>query len=193
MDPLIAEFIAALARAAARREIRKAAAIRVLETIGANENGSMFLHFSSSALVQIKDRRQSPLRMADAGGGKPNGLWFTVGAAAAAKWSTIADEATLQYRTTLDLDISRFLVLTNADQILAFANQHDAGLSPHKRGRIHWHSVASAFDGIIVAPFCDDDRVLQRTSWYHEWDCASGCVWKTRAVSSFSCERVGSP
>jgi hypothetical protein len=144
--------------------------------------GMRFIHFSGEPLscvyAKIQDRT-------DNGGAKPTGLWFTVGNEGAECWRSISSPENLRYATELVLDESRFLQLSNASEILAMARRFDSGLSPHGRGTLDWKAIAAQSDGIIVAPFCNDPRVLQRSCWYHEWDCASGCVWNARSVAGF--------
>ena len=46
---------------------------------------------------------------------------------------------------------------------------------------IDWPKVAERYDGIIIAPY-QWSRRLDGPMWYYGWDCASGCVWRARAV-----------
>lgn len=136
----------------------------------------MFLHFSSVRLHSVEDREQPRLEAADAGGGKPTGLWFTVGSDGADVWKSIASGTRLKFKSELGLCLDRIMQLSSVDQILALERTHGAGVSPHGRGRLNRISIASQFDGIIVAAHTNDCRVLQKICWYHEWHCASGCV-----------------
>lgn len=46
---------------------------------------------------------------------------------------------------------------------------------------IDWPDVAGKYQGIIIAPYCWSLRM--EMMWYYPWDCASGCIWDTSAIS----------
>lgn len=46
---------------------------------------------------------------------------------------------------------------------------------------IPWEAVSTKYDGIIIAPYLWKRR--HDPHWYYGWDCASGCIWKARAIS----------
>lgn len=48
---------------------------------------------------------------------------------------------------------------------------------------IDWPAVSARYDGIVIAPYQWSRRLHERTSWYYTWDCASGCIWRARAVA----------
>lgn len=56
--------------------------------------------------------------------------------------------------------------------------------SKHYVYYIDWDRVASKHDGIIIAPYCWQQRLKDETFWYYSWDCASGCIWHPRAVTA---------
>jgi hypothetical protein len=139
----------------------------------------MFLHFSNQPLLTARDAAQV---RSDNGGAKPMGLWFTAGPFGAEHWGLIADEPKLRYATEVFLASDRILRLSTVEGILDLERKFGAGLSPQGRGQLRWAEIASKYDGIVVAPYFQDKRVRRKTCWYHEWECACGCVWKSRAV-----------
>jgi hypothetical protein len=138
-----------------------------------------YIHFSRTALTTARDSPQDGM---DCGGAKPTGLWFTVGMEGAERWKAIAYGKNLLHATELSLDERNILRIRTVEQIVDLERACGMGLSPGGRGRLNWSAIALRFDGIIVSPYQADERVLKKTCWYHEWDCASGCVWKSKAV-----------
>lgn len=53
----------------------------------------------------------------------------------------------------------------------------------HSQWPIDWVKVAAEFDGIIIAPYQYEHRLLG-PHWYYGWDCASGCLWNLNAIAS---------
>lgn len=53
---------------------------------------------------------------------------------------------------------------------------------------IDWEHVSSDYSGIIIAPYFWERRMstpmCEVSSWYYTWDCASGCIWDSRAIES---------
>jgi hypothetical protein len=47
---------------------------------------------------------------------------------------------------------------------------------------IMWGDVAQEYDGILITPYQWERRLETGSSWYYGWDCASGCIWRARAV-----------
>jgi hypothetical protein len=53
-------------------------------------------------------------------------------------------------------------------------------------GGIDWTTVASKYDGIIIAPYQWSRRLDSSSRWYYGWDAASGCIWNARAIASIT-------
>lgn len=58
-----------------------------------------------------------------------------------------------------------------------------------KQYHINWKSVSASYDGIIISPYIWDRRLSldgmdRKNDWYYTWDCASGCIWRKRAIKS---------
>jgi hypothetical protein len=45
---------------------------------------------------------------------------------------------------------------------------------------IDWNKVAEEYQGIIIAPYRWEHRLDMM--WYYGWDCASGCIWDSKAI-----------
>lgn len=43
-----------------------------------------------------------------------------------------------------------------------------------------WPEIAKTTDGLIIAPYLWGRRM--GPIWYYGWDCASGCIWHSRAI-----------
>lgn len=56
---------------------------------------------------------------------------------------------------------------------------------------IYWRILAKQFDGILISPYQYQCRCDKRCWWYNTWDCASGCIWNSKAVQSISLHDQG--
>ena len=128
-------------------------------------------------------------------GSKPDGvMWFSVvGEDGSDGWKDHC-EATgkklQRYRTELFLHQDAIRWVQTAAEIDALTNEYgyfraapELRLSERKypTTAICWKRLADKYDGIVIAPWCAE-RGQQEDLWYCTWDCASGCVWKKRAV-----------
>lgn len=128
---------------------------------------------------------------------KPSGLWVSVdGEYGWPEWNVDNEYSDLdarhRYRVTLagDADI---LWLTEPDQLHTFSRLYPAddgaarrwgdlvGMDPRF---IDWPAVAARHQGIIITPYQWECRM--ETLWYYGWDCASGCIWDSSAISELS-------
>jgi hypothetical protein len=56
---------------------------------------------------------------------------------------------------------------------------------------IDWPRLqAEGWQGIIITPYQWARRMTNHTMWYYGWDCASGCIWDTRAISRLELRRI---
>jgi hypothetical protein len=118
---------------------------------------------------------------------KPRGCWITDDSEDC--WKTLClGESFLLDRLThkheVVLDESRLLILRSALEVRLFtenfAEEHDRG--GYNDLCINWHRVATIYDGLIITPYQWSLRLADRFSWYYGWDCASGCIWRTRSI-----------
>lgn len=119
---------------------------------------------------------------------KPQGLWVSVrGENDWPAWCESEDFRidTLVHATRIMLSgKANILLLSGADMIDAFTGEYQLEKPRYKGDRsIDWPLVAQRFDGIVIAPYCWSRRMTEHTFWYYGWDCASGCIWNTGAVS----------
>lgn len=128
---------------------------------------------------------------------KPVGFWVSVegGDDGWKEWSLAENFGTeglaVEHRVSLAAD-ARILLLTGAYEIDDFTARFGkpTDLPPLSRRdwppTINWKAVAEAYQGIIIAPYCYERRLDDKTSWYYPWDCASGCIWDVSAIASIS-------
>lgn len=115
---------------------------------------------------------------------KPSGLWLSVGV----EWRDWCDEGfnveDLAIETWVDVDVTNFVVVTDAPQLDAFTERWCDREERERMIRgIRWDRVAEEYDGIIIAPYVHACRFSHH--WYYGWDVASACVWRARAIRSF--------
>ena len=141
-----------------------------------------YVHYSDSPLVKIKSRRQSRVRF-----DKPVGLWLSVVDERGDGWRDWCgwenfrtfDENT--FATEIELDLSVLRVIRTVAEIDAFDG--DFGESYAGIAGILWPAVAQFYSGVLISPHLWQRRSDGRaSSWYHDWDCASACIWDASAA-----------
>jgi len=139
-----------------------------------------FVHLSKRPLIAIHDCQQTGTP-----NHKPLGLWFSVESDRQDGWIDWCkdnawrdpDEA---FHTELDVDMSRMLLISSANELDLFHAEYAANPWPPYP---QWNKVADQWDGIVIAPYIVERRFEGDASrWYYGWDCASGCVWDASAV-----------
>ena len=114
---------------------------------------------------------------------KPRGLWLSVGRA----WPRWCEAeqfglARLRYVQRVTVRLERVLWLRTARDIDRFTADY-AIRNPVSAFRcLAWDRVASAYAGLLIAPFCWRRRLTEHTLWYSGWDCASACIWDVSAI-----------
>lgn len=153
-----------------------------------------FIHYASTHLEAIEDRGQ-PRRPR---GDKPDGLWFSAGDGEDGwrAWCEAESFAlgSLTHATEIVFHAkAKLLRLKTASALDAFAAEY--GCIPdwavtmrsayfNTGHAIKWPLVAERYDGIVIAPYIYSRRLHEGTHFYYSWDCASGCVWRARAVKA---------
>jgi hypothetical protein len=141
------------------------------------------LHYAAEPLGEIRDAAEQPPAHF-----KPVGLWVSVeGPDDWPSWCKGEDFGLERLRYAHEIGLrseAKILHLKNARDIDSMSryrtrNPAYAGLSYHS---LDWRPVAEEYDGIIIAPYNWSRRLHQQTAWYYAWDCASGCIWRSRAV-----------
>lgn len=131
--------------------------------------------------------------------GKPNGLWVSVLGEDDWKQWCIAEGfclESLQYIHKVALtDQAHIAYISTPEQLDTFHEKYCApsdfdlkyeyGEDRSAYWGIDWGRVAADYDGIIIAPYLWQRR-LMGPSWYYGWDCASGCIWNLDAIADVS-------
>lgn len=146
------------------------------------------LHYSPRPFVgPVKTR--APELSVDS---KPKGLWLSVeGRDDWQKWCEGEQFLLDDLRCVSEIVLRRaakIIRLTTAVDIDAFHAAYSTSLFPDRPDlcagmAIDWPRVAERYDGIIIAPYQWGRRLDGITRWYYGWDCASGCIWRGRAVA----------
>lgn len=152
------------------------------------------IHYSQFKIVQFEDAMQDKRELFGSHV-KPHGFW--VSDEDDYGWSEWCKDENFHperqryhYAVSLAKD-ANILYLKSVKDIDAFTKQYE--YPPEKReiipGQpydlpqgINWLEVASHYDGIIITPYQWERRLEMATTWYYGWDCASGCIWKAKAI-----------
>lgn len=145
------------------------------------------IHYNSSTLVSVESRNQTGNTSSHA---KPSGLWVSV--EGEDDWKTWCIENDVRLER---LNKPHEIVLSDDANILRLCSEINIDTFTTRFGRrskdgftgtyaIDWPAVATEYQGIIIAPYVWSRRLSRHTFWYYGWDCASGCIWDAKAVSS---------
>lgn len=140
------------------------------------------IHYSDQPLTQIRSAAQNSEPELH---GKPNGLWVSVGNA----WSDWCRNnnfslGELAHEVHL-ADDPNILWITKASELDAFNSRFGEPSTWFKSIHVlRWAQVAEQYDGIIISPYIWSRRLELSCHWYYGWDCACGCIWNARAIST---------
>lgn len=146
------------------------------------------LHYSAQPFAGPVKTRAGELSIDS----KPRGLWVSVeGRDDWPTWCRGEEFELADLRCVSEIVLHRnakLIRLTTAVDIDAFHAAYSATLYPDRPNvcigmAIDWPRVAARYDGIIIAPYQWGRRLDHATRWYYGWDCASGCIWRARAVA----------
>lgn len=147
-----------------------------------------FLHYSDIPLTGIFDRKQI-----EGYSLKPIGLWVSdEDDYGWSKWCESQapdylaevvhsvelepDANILWLKTVEDIDAFTFVYRLRAEWLGAMGDS-DYVMA------IDWNQLAKEYDGIIITPYQMTRRwTFCGAAWYSPWDCASGCIWKAKAI-----------
>lgn len=119
---------------------------------------------------------------------KPAGLWYGIDSGWV-EWCLSEEMDWIHdYWYELEVDTAGLCVLSTVGEIddftTRFGVQSYPGQLPNRHFyHIDWPAVSGKYDGVEISPYQWDCRFSY--SWYYGWDCASGCIWSSRAVRSF--------
>ncbi len=114
-------------------------------------------------------------------GPKPqNSFWWGIGRSWIDWTLTEMPEWFYSYRYVYKIQVTdSVLRITNADELRRF-NKEFRTRDPWS---IDWSRVAERHAGVEIAPYLYRFRFNNETSWYYQWDVASGAAWDSSAVS----------
>lgn len=147
----------------------------------------IYHHFSRQPIDELRDIPQ----LGDILGDKPSGLWISPpGDDSWESWcrSDYPDGlAQLKYEVELARDanvlrVSGYQELEDFNAAWGAMKQFTSS-SNFRIATIRWKELAEVYDGVIIAPYSWLHRLAQHTRWYYGWDCASGCIWRGRAIA----------
>lgn len=144
---------------------------------------AVWMHYSDVRALVAEDRVQGERGSRRARGDKPEGLWISDESAddGWSSWASGEDYTIGSNAFVVELapDAS-ILSLTSEAAILDFHRTYSIG----ERGwDVDWTAVAQRWQGITITPYQWGLR-LSQVSWYYTWDCASGCIWDAKAIST---------
>lgn len=145
-----------------------------------------WVHYSVEPLTAIRSVEQNI-------GRKPQGLWITPRASADNwyDWCLRNDfhRDRLQWETSVALDPgSELLLISTPFQLAEFNAEYLAPRAVYLEwDGIDWPLVSTRYPGILITPYLGSCRFDY--PWYGGWDCASGCVWDSSAVSYLGASR----
>lgn len=127
---------------------------------------------------------------------KPNGLWVSVDGPYDWVWWNDSEEfydLSKQHHYKIQLSpLAKILHIHNSEDLHRFDTEYHIPLSwTQDRWSIDWQRVANDWQGIIISPYLWSER-LGKLSWYYGWDCASGSIWDSNAISSLVWRPQGS-
>lgn len=158
------------------------------------------IHYSHKHITEVYDVEQVGRKVDQ--GWKPAGLWVSVEddhGHSEDGWHTwCSNEKFGLERLACPTEVilqpdANILRIEGDDALLAFHEEYGCRPEWAKTGAgiannpyydkygIDVRKLAKRYDGIIIAPYSWKFRL--DLMWYYSWDCASGCIWKARAVA----------
>lgn len=139
------------------------------------------VHYASTRLTRLYSThgQEDPMTYT-----KPCGLWVSVegnddGWREWCATENFREESLLTATPIKLVERDQTLVLSGSLDLLRFTREYGVD-TPYGDKAIDWREVAKSYKGIIIAPYCWEQRLSLR--WYYPWDCASGCFWDTSAI-----------
>lgn len=148
------------------------------------------IHYSAQPIDNTKDTEQTTKITMD----KPDGLWVSI--EDGRSWKDIyEDDSSYNFNDDFTHKIhidknANILHLKSADEIFAFTEKFKISLESHNLRTldINWSKATQEYQGIIIAPYQHACHTSWDCEWYHGWDCSSGCIWDSTAISNI--ERI---
>jgi len=155
-----------------------------------SEKSMKLVHFSPKPIIKLRSYKQKV--EAD---WKPVGLWVSDESAEVGwhEWCVREefrlDHLKYPYSIELKKD-AKILYVSNLREFDAFNKKYNKSLIPHLsnsylRG-IDWFELSGEYQGIVITPYLWERRNHEQSYWYHGWDCASGCIWNSKAIKKIT-------
>ncbi|CAH1688843.1 hypothetical protein BOSEA31B_20090 [Hyphomicrobiales bacterium] len=140
-------------------------------------------HFGATVITHVRSRPQIDVPFF-----KPAGFWVSVGDSwlRLVRASSHLADFSLAKSTEVSVVASQLIWLRNFEEIVDFERRFrtewsHAGVSHTSIG---WDKVAAAADGVVITDL-DFDKLYRTRElhWAISWECASGCIWNSLAVT----------
>lgn len=173
------------------------------------------IHYSPSIIQKLEKRAYYETMQFNptSAFGKPCGLWVSCEPGHTwEKWCIDNDfrleHLSYRYRVRLKRK-ANVLRIKTAKELVDFTEKYkycpiksalpglvnERGFDFHKHSlesgmAIRWDIIMKEYSGILIAPFQTRAtscffRLGHGVTWYHGWDCASGCIWDISAIHRF--------
>lgn len=135
---------------------------------------------------------------------KPTGFWYGFGDSWIQWVRSEMPEWEGKYTYKIYINTSNILRITNATDMKKFHDKYsksDAERNPIRRSgsrpkpkipdswafpkMIYWQNVAYDYAGIEITPYLSEFRMKDGYMWYYGWDVASGCIWRSDAITNY--------
>lgn len=141
------------------------------------------IHYSDKPVSRV---RSTPLSRQEVSY-KPHGFWLSVeGENDWKEWCEGEQFRAIEEQLAYEIELApsaNILKISSVREIDSFHSVYSSKISS-RRENIDWRRVAENYDGIIIAPYIWERRLVGDASgWYYPWDCASGCIWNNGAVA----------
>lgn len=144
-----------------------------------------FSHWSPRLVTRVRGRRQLKPNMGAYS--KPEGFWISVdGENDWLEWTTSEEFPRGKYRHKVKLDKTKVLFIMTVSELDDFTKRFEKvyDFGTFQDLGIDWKKVSQKYHGIVIAPYMWQRRMTRHTKWYYGWDCASGCIWNSKAIQS---------
>jgi len=129
---------------------------------------------------------------------KPEGLWYGFGDSWLRWVRSEMPDWEGKYLYKIHVSSSNILQINSATDMKNFHDKYsksEAQRNPASRAKpkipkawgppelIFWQNVAYDYAGIEITPYLSEFRM--KYTWYYGWDVASGCIWRSSAITGY--------
>lgn len=121
---------------------------------------------------------------------KPAGLWYSINGEWVEWCTDNMDHWIRKYNITLEIDMSRVLVIKTIPELNAFEKKYSKSLYEDIEV-IDWRRVTEDYTGIEIQNYHKlkwSERGLMRfhDTWFLGWDVSGGCIWDLSIVKYYT-------